>query len=145
MVHLLRAMHAEQETSVRARYAAGTQDGEPVPGYADEDGVDPSWQTETYAEVTLRVRNSRWAGVPFAMRSGKALAQDRREVVRGVLDRDLLLSVRRSTNTQQAQRVPFVAEPSASCRSNAAMISPRWLKACGKLPSISPSPSSSSA
>jgi glucose-6-phosphate 1-dehydrogenase len=68
-------------SSVRARYTAGSVDGRPLPAYADEPGVDPALGTETYAEVLLDVDNWRWAGVPFRLRSGKALARGRQEVV----------------------------------------------------------------
>ncbi len=68
-------------SSHRARYTAGTIDGREFPSYADEPGVDPARQTETLAEVTLEVDNWRWAGVPFRLRSGKALADRRKEVV----------------------------------------------------------------
>ncbi|MDQ1554730.1 MAG: glucose-6-phosphate 1-dehydrogenase [Microbacteriaceae bacterium] len=67
--------------SRRARYTAGTIDGRTVPSYAKEDGVDPALQTETLTEVTFAVENWRWAGVPFTLRSGKALADHRREIV----------------------------------------------------------------
>ena len=66
--------------SRRARYTAGTIDGRQLPGYADEPGVDPSRQTETLAEVVLEVDTWRWAGVPFRLRSGKALARGRKEI-----------------------------------------------------------------
>ena len=59
--------------TVRARYTAGTAKNGPVPDYAAEEGVDPTKGTETFAEVTLRVDNWRWADVPFVLRSGKAL------------------------------------------------------------------------
>jgi glucose-6-phosphate 1-dehydrogenase len=62
--------------TVRARYSAGTSRGEPVPDYAREEGVDPANETETYARVTLHVENWRWHGVPFVLRSGKALGDD---------------------------------------------------------------------
>ncbi len=39
----------------------------------DEAGVDPSMMTETLAEVTVEIATCRWAGVPFTLRSGKAL------------------------------------------------------------------------
>ncbi len=65
----------------RARYGAGRVDGKDLPAYADEDGVDASRGTETFAEVTLRVQNWRWAGVPFRLRTGKALSTARREIV----------------------------------------------------------------
>lgn len=59
--------------SRRARYTAGTVDGQDVPAYVDEPGVDPSRATETLAELDLLVDTDRWAGVPFRLRSGKAL------------------------------------------------------------------------
>ncbi|HEV7812026.1 MAG TPA: glucose-6-phosphate dehydrogenase [Leifsonia sp.] len=65
----------------RARYTAGAIEGRELPSYADEEGVDPSRNTETLAEATFEVDNWRWAGVPFTLRSGKALGQRRREIV----------------------------------------------------------------
>ncbi len=67
-------------TSTRARYASGTVGDRHLPDYAGEQGVDPALETETFAEVTLFVDNDRWQGVPFTLRTGKALASDRREV-----------------------------------------------------------------
>jgi glucose-6-phosphate 1-dehydrogenase len=64
----------------RARYTAGTIGDKQPPAYADEDGVDPSRGTETYAEVVFRVSNWRWAGTPFRLRTGKALGAERREI-----------------------------------------------------------------
>jgi glucose-6-phosphate 1-dehydrogenase len=63
--------------TVRARYGAGTAQGNEVPAYTDEDDVDPSLETETYAEVRLEIDDWRWAGVPFILRTGKALSADR--------------------------------------------------------------------
>jgi glucose-6-phosphate 1-dehydrogenase len=66
--------------TLRARYRAGSAGGTTVPAYVDEPGVDPERRTETFAAVTLFVDNWRWAGVPFRLRSGKALGADRHEV-----------------------------------------------------------------
>ena len=66
--------------SVRARYVAGAVGDRHLPDYAGELGVDPARETETFAEVTLFVENDRWRGVPFRLRTGKALATDRREI-----------------------------------------------------------------
>ena len=66
--------------TVRGRYASGTVMGRELPDYTAEDGVDPSRGTETYAEFTVTVDNWRWAGVPFRLRTGKALGTDRREI-----------------------------------------------------------------
>jgi glucose-6-phosphate 1-dehydrogenase len=63
--------------TMRGRYTAGVAGGRQVPDYAAEAGVDPARGTETYARVTLRVDTPRWRGVPFVLRSGKALDADR--------------------------------------------------------------------
>lgn len=68
-------------SSRRARYTAGTIKGVEKPSYVDEPGVDPARQTETLAEATFEVRNARWAGVPFRLRSGKALGAPATEIV----------------------------------------------------------------
>ncbi|WP_129339277.1 glucose-6-phosphate dehydrogenase [Cellulomonas endophytica] len=71
--------------TVRGRYTAGTvtgKDGErPVGSYVDAPGVEADRGTETYAEITLWVDTWRWGGVPFRLRTGKALGADRREIV----------------------------------------------------------------
>lgn len=69
------------KASRRARYNAGTIGGRKLPAYAKEPGVDPARKTETLTEVTVGVENWRWAGVPFVLRSGKALADTRKEIV----------------------------------------------------------------
>src|SRR6185436_15977017 len=68
-------------SSRRAYYTAGQIGDRRLPGYADEPGVDPARQTETLAELVLAVDTWRWAGVPFRLRSGKALADRRKEAV----------------------------------------------------------------
>ncbi len=65
----------------RARYTSGTSDDRSVPSYADEEGVDPVRGTETLAEITCEVDTARWAGVPFTLRSGKALGERCAEIV----------------------------------------------------------------
>lgn len=60
-------------SSRRARYTAGDVGGRHYPDYVAEDGVDPGLNTETFAEIALEVRTARWAGVPFVLRSGKAI------------------------------------------------------------------------
>jgi len=68
-------------SSRRGVYVAGEVEGRKLPSYVDEDGVDPERHTETLAEVTVGVENWRWKGVPFTLRSGKALGEHRREVL----------------------------------------------------------------
>jgi glucose-6-phosphate 1-dehydrogenase len=67
--------------SRRAQYRAGRVGDREVPAYVDEDGVAPELGTETYAEVELRLDSWRWSGTRFRLRTGKALGQDRQEVV----------------------------------------------------------------
>ena len=50
-------------------------------GYLREKGVSPASRTPTYAAVRLTVDNWRWRGVPFYLRSGKALSQRLSEVI----------------------------------------------------------------
>jgi glucose-6-phosphate 1-dehydrogenase len=50
-------------------------------GYLDEQGVPPESRTPTYAAMRLDVDNWRWQGVPFYLRSGKALDSKRTEVL----------------------------------------------------------------
>jgi glucose-6-phosphate 1-dehydrogenase len=64
----------------RGRYTAGKIAGREVPDYVHEPGVDPARGTETFAQATLWIDNWRWAGVPFVVRSGKALGKNRREI-----------------------------------------------------------------
>jgi glucose-6-phosphate 1-dehydrogenase len=70
-----------KRSSRRARYTAGSVGGKQLVSYQDAPGVDPANNTETLAEVTFEIDNWRWAGVPFTLRSGKALATRRREMV----------------------------------------------------------------
>ncbi len=51
--------------SVRAQYK----------GYRDEEGVNPTSTTATFAALRLQIDNWRWQGVPFYLRSGKCLPE----------------------------------------------------------------------
>jgi glucose-6-phosphate 1-dehydrogenase len=73
-------MEQVRQRSVRARYAQGLIDGRQVPAYARERGVEASRETETFAELTLELASWRWAGVPFVLRTGKALSRAHAEV-----------------------------------------------------------------
>ena len=73
--------NAPKRSSHRARYTAGRIGSRKIPDYAKEDGVDPGRDTETLAQVTVEIDNNRWAGVPFVLRSGKALGTPRKEII----------------------------------------------------------------
>ncbi|MGA7397883.1 MAG: glucose-6-phosphate dehydrogenase [Solirubrobacterales bacterium] len=56
------------EDVVRGRYR----------GYLQEDGVDPDSETETLIALKASIDNWRWSGVPFYLRTGKAMAEGSR-------------------------------------------------------------------
>ena len=49
-------------------------------GYQSTSGVKPGSRTATYAAIRLFVNNWRWKGVPFYLRSGKAMANKSTEI-----------------------------------------------------------------
>jgi len=81
----LRAVHLTKDevraNVVRAQYTAGSAGGRQMPGYRESEGVARDSATETYVAIKLRIENWRWAGVPFYLRTGKALAKRRSEVL----------------------------------------------------------------
>lgn len=84
MAQVLRATrpwNKDGTASRRARYTAGRIGRRKLPAYTAEPGVVPARRTETLAELTVAVDTWRWAGVPFVLRSGKALGEPRQDVV----------------------------------------------------------------
>jgi glucose-6-phosphate 1-dehydrogenase len=74
------ATDGAQRAAVRAQYAAGEVQGRAVPSYRAEPGVAPDSATETFAAMRLLIDNWRWAGVPFYLRTGKALAARKTQI-----------------------------------------------------------------
>lgn len=62
-----------QDYAARGQYDEGWMEGEKVPGYRQEQKVEPSSNTETFAAVKFYIDNWRWQGVPFYVRTGKHL------------------------------------------------------------------------
>jgi glucose-6-phosphate 1-dehydrogenase len=67
-------------SAVRTVQPADTVRGQ-YEGYQNVPGVKPGSTTETYIAMRLFIDNWRWAGVPFYIRSGKALAVTATEAV----------------------------------------------------------------
>lgn len=65
---------------VRGQYGAGAIDGRRVPDYRAEPNVRSGSVTETYVALRLVIDNWRWAGVPFYLRTGKAMAARNTEI-----------------------------------------------------------------
>ena len=71
---------AIDEHVVRAQYGPGKHHGNEVPGYRREDRVKSDSTTETYVAIKAWIDNWRWAGVPFYLRTGKALPKRASEI-----------------------------------------------------------------
>lgn len=66
---------------IRAQYTAGTINGKPQKGYREETNVAKNSYTETFVALKLFIDNKRWLGVPFYLRTGKALAKQSSVIV----------------------------------------------------------------
>jgi glucose-6-phosphate 1-dehydrogenase len=83
---VLRSLRPFSEESVardvvRGQYRSGTAEGRKVPGYLSEDKVPAGSACETFIALRTEVRNWRWAGVPFYLRTGKRLAARDAQIV----------------------------------------------------------------
>jgi len=75
-VKVLKSIHTPgPKHVVRGQYGRGYVEGQEVPGYREEAGVDPSSLTETFVAAKLFVDNWRWADTPFYIRAGKRMAR----------------------------------------------------------------------
>jgi glucose-6-phosphate 1-dehydrogenase len=82
---VLAAIQTQSETdalknSVRGQYLDGKIGDSAIAAYTNTEEVKPGSTTETYAALKLTIDNWRWAGVPFYLRTGKALGNKRSEV-----------------------------------------------------------------
>ncbi len=68
------------EFVVRAQYRSGSIGGKRQMPYREETGVAPDSTTETYVAMKMFIDNWRWAGVPFYLRSAKAMPKKVTEV-----------------------------------------------------------------
>jgi len=75
LLRSIRVMTPEEirQNAVPGQYGPAKIGGKDVPGFRQEEGVDPQSQTDTYVAVTFYVENWRWARVPFYVRTGKHL------------------------------------------------------------------------
>jgi len=68
------------KNSVRGQYRAGKVGDAEIEDYRKTEDVKAGSTTETYAALKLTIDNWRWAGVPFYLRTGKALGIKRTEI-----------------------------------------------------------------
>jgi glucose-6-phosphate 1-dehydrogenase len=69
------------KNGVRGAYTAGSLNGKDLPAYTETQDIDPNSSTETFVALKLFVDTWRWAGVPFYLRTGKAMSARDTEVV----------------------------------------------------------------
>ena len=93
-----------ERVTVRAQYAPGTIKDQAVPGYRHETGVRPDSTTETYVALKCYVENWRWSGVPFYLRTGKAMPRRASEIAVQFKDIPEIL-FNASSQTRQAPNV----------------------------------------
>ena len=82
VVRSLRRYDFEQVAKfvVRGQYTAGAINGTDVPGYRQEQKVDPNSETETYVALRALIDNWRWSEVPIYIRVGKRLPKSATEI-----------------------------------------------------------------
>ncbi len=81
-VKVLRSVTAIQPVDVVfGQYAAGSLNGQTVPGYLDEPDIPDDSKTETYVAMRLEIANWRWQGIPFYLRTGKRLPERLTQIV----------------------------------------------------------------
>ncbi|MHB8529268.1 MAG: glucose-6-phosphate dehydrogenase [Caulobacteraceae bacterium] len=69
--------------SVRGQYRAGKVNGQELAAYRDSPEVARTSRTETFVALKLAIDNWRWAGVPFYLRTGKAMSAHDTEIAIG--------------------------------------------------------------
>ena len=67
--------------TVRGQYVAGLHSGQPVKGYLEELSATADSETETFVAIKAEVKNWRWAGVPFYLRTGKRMSSRHSDIV----------------------------------------------------------------
>lgn len=70
-----------RKNAVRAQYGVGKIGDREMRPYLEAPDIAPGSTTETYVALKLLIDNWRWAGVPFYLRTGKALAERETEIV----------------------------------------------------------------
>jgi glucose-6-phosphate 1-dehydrogenase len=67
--------------AIRGQYTDGNGPDGAIKGYRKEIGVNPDSTTETFVALRTEIKNWRWAGVPFYIRTGKRMAKSCASIV----------------------------------------------------------------
>jgi len=103
VLRALRPMRPEDvaRDTLRAQYA----------GYREAPGVDPTSSTDTFAAVKLQVDNWRWQGVPFFLRSGKAMSCTTTQIIIQFRQPPLMLFDAGPRSAHEANRLVIQIQP----------------------------------
>ena len=101
---------------VRGQYGSGWMEGKEVPGYREEEGVDPQSNTETFAAFKFFIDNWRWQGVPFYVRTGKRLHQSSSVITIQFKDLPQYIFPQDAIETWQQNRLIISIQPEMSIR-----------------------------
>ena len=96
---------------VRGQYVAGRIGDAAVPDYRAEPDVAADSRTETYAACRLWIDSWRWAGVPFYLRTGKALAARDTQVIVRFRDMPVALFRAHDVDHRAANRLILQIQP----------------------------------
>jgi glucose-6-phosphate 1-dehydrogenase len=69
-----------QSQAIRGQYGAGKVQDRDITAYRSNPRVAPDSGTETFVALKLAIENWRWSGVPFYLRTGKAMSQHVSEI-----------------------------------------------------------------
>lgn len=118
VLHAMRKFGGEEirNSAVRGQYGPGWMEGKQVPGYRDENEVDPKSNTETFAAIKFFIDNWRWQGVPFYLRTGKRMHQSSSVITIQFRDVPHLVFPPEAAESWQQNRLIISIQPEMSVR-----------------------------
>ena len=118
VLHAMRKFSPEEikRNSVRGQYGKGWVEGKEVPGYREEESVNPESNTETFAAIKFFIDNWRWHGVPFYLRTGKRLHQSSSIITIQFKDVPHLIFPAEAIESWQQNRLIISIQPEMSIR-----------------------------
>ncbi len=118
VLHAMRKFSAEEikKNAVRGQYGKGWVEGKAVPGYREEESVNPQSNTETFAAIKFFIDNWRWHGVPFYLRTGKRMHQSSSIITIQFKDVPHLIFPNEAIESWQQNRLIISIQPEMSIR-----------------------------
>ena len=118
VLHAMRKFNPEEikKNAVRGQYGKGWIEGKEVPGYREEESVDPESNTETFAAIKFFIDNWRWHGVPFYLRTGKRMHQSSSIITIQFKDVPHLIFPTEAIESWQQNRLIISIQPEMSIR-----------------------------